>query len=168
MKRYKIQPEVVLSGVKREFNVPEIKVRFNKGKRSFGSISDSKDVYKFLLTLYGRDISVQEKGIILFLNKRNEIIGYYKHTVGGIDGTILDVRLIIATALKALASEIILSHNHPSDNKSPSAADKAITTKIKNAATMNDIKLLDHLIVTKNNGYFSFADESELNGLQGL
>ena len=168
MKRYKIQPEVVLSGVKREFNVPEIKVRFNKGKRSFGSISDSKDVYKFLLTLYGRDISIQEKGIILFLNKRNEIIGYYKHSVGGIDGTILDVRLIIATALKALASEIILSHNHPSDNKSPSAADKAITTKIRNAATMNDIKLLDHLIVTKNNGYYSFADESELNGLQGL
>ena len=168
MKRYKIQPEVVLSGVKREFNVPEIKVRFNKGKRSFGSISDSKDVYKYLLTLYGRDISIQEKGIILFLNKRNEIIGYYKHSVGGIDGTILDVRLIIATALKALASEIILSHNHPSDNKSPSAADKAITTKIRNAATMNDIKLLDHLIVTKNNGYYSFADESELNGLHGL
>ena len=56
MKKYKIKPEVVLAGYRDGIDVPEIKVKFNKGKKIFGTISTSKNVYGFLKTLYGREI----------------------------------------------------------------------------------------------------------------
>ena len=168
MKKYKILPEVVLAGFRDGVQVPEIKVKFNKGKKMFGAVNSSDEVAKFLKTLYGSDIETQEKVIILYLNKRNEIIGYYKHSVGGIDSSIMDLKLIISTALKSLATSMILSHNHPSGNKNPSEIDKGITTKINTAAKGSDIRVLDHVIVTKNNGYYSFADEGALNGINGL
>ena len=133
-------PEVVLAGFRDGVQVPEIKVKFNKGKKVFGSVTSSIEVVKFLKTLYGRDIETQEKVIILYMNKRNEIIGYYKHSVGGVDTTIMDVKLIVSTAIKALASSMILSHNHPSGNKNPSENDRVMTKKISNAAFLADCR----------------------------
>lgn len=80
---------------------------------------------------------------------------------GGISSTVVDVKLIIAEALKVLASGIILVHNHPSGEVKPSSADYALTEKIKKACVLLDISLLDHLIITRNN-YYSFADEGDL------
>ena len=71
-----------------------------------------------------------------------------------------DPRLILKKALEENAVSIILCHNHPSGSLRPSRADEVLTEKIKNAALLFDIKLLDHIIVSKE-GYFSFAD----NGL---
>jgi DNA repair protein RadC len=62
------------------------------------------------------------------------------------------------TALEMLAVSMILCHNHPSGNLSPSDADLKITRKIKEAGNTMDIKVLDHVIVTQH-GYYSFADE---------
>ena len=76
---------------------------------------------------------------------------------GGISGTVTDVRIILQYALKANASGIILCHNHPSGNVEPSEADIKITSKLKEAAMIHDITLLDHLIITKDN-YYSLAD----------
>ena len=168
MKKYKIKPEVVLAGFRDGLHVPEIKIRFNKGKKFLGTATNSDDVYKFVTKLYGRDIETQERVIILYLNKRNEIIGFYKHSIGGIDSSIMDLRLIISTALKALATSIIITHNHPSSNKTPSETDRNITRKIIASAKTNDIVVLDHIIVTKNSGYYSFTDEGVLNGIYGL
>ena len=56
---------------------------------------------------------------------------------------------------------IILCHNHPSGNPHPSKADEAVTQKIKQAAGLLDINIMDHVIVS-NEGYFSFADEGLL------
>ncbi|MFA6925076.1 MAG: JAB domain-containing protein [Bacteroidales bacterium] len=165
MIKYKTQPEIVIAGFNDGIQVPEIKVRFNKGKKIFASVKSSKDVYDFLLKLYGRDIETQEKCVILYLKKTNDIIGYYKHSVGGVDATIMDIKLIVSTAIKALASSIIISHNHPSGNTKPSEPDKATTNRIIVSAKDNNIQVLDHIIVTKNNGYFSFADEGVLYGL---
>ena len=61
-------------------------------------------------------------------------------------------------ALKMNASSIIISHNHPSGQLTPSDADKTITTKIREAGKLLDIALLDHVIITSE-GYYSFADE---------
>ena len=64
----------------------------------------------------------------------------------------------MATALKCVASSIILAHNHPSNNLKPSKADKRLTSKVSDACDLFEIKLLDHLIVAED-GYYSFCDE---------
>jgi DNA repair protein RadC len=76
---------------------------------------------------------------------------------GGITGTLVDVRLVFKTALELGATALILCHNHPSGNLTPSEADKTLTQKLKVAGQNLDIHVVDHIIVTEN-GYFSFAD----------
>ena len=79
--------------------------------------------------------------------------------MGGISGTVTDVRIIFQTAIKGNASGIILAHNHPSGNLSASEADTAITKKIKEAGKLLDITLLDHMIITEES-YLSMADDN--------
>ena len=79
---------------------------------------------------------------------------------GGLTNTIVDPRIIFLKALEVQATSIVLCHNHPSGNLTPSRADEELTTRLKNAGMLLDIKVLDHLIVS-NEGYYSFAD----NGL---
>ncbi|MFD2588142.1 JAB domain-containing protein [Croceitalea marina] len=69
------------------------------------------------------------------------------------------MRLIFATALKTLSTAIILTHNHPSGVVIPSEADKQLTRKIVKAGKFLDILVLDHIIVTPHQSYFSFSDE---------
>jgi DNA repair protein RadC len=80
---------------------------------------------------------------------------------GGLSGTVTDVRLIFRGAIKANASGIIICHNHPSGNLNPSESDTKIINKIKEVGKLMDIQLLDHLILTMDGNYYSFAD----NGL---
>ncbi|MDD4645001.1 MAG: DNA repair protein RadC [Bacteroidales bacterium] len=96
---------------------------------------------------------------ILLLNRSNQIIDQIRISQGGISGTVTDVRLILNAAVEKLASGIILAHNHPSGNLSPSDADLKITKKIKEAASMLDLSLLDHLILS-DQGYLSMADDN--------
>lgn len=95
---------------------------------------------------------------ILCLNRNNKVLGYSQISVGGVSGTVADVKIIMQTALKANASSIIIAHNHPSGNLVPSEADKQITRKIKDAGKVLDMPVLDHLILTSES-YFSFADD---------
>jgi DNA repair protein RadC len=140
--------------------VPEIKIRYNRSSKIFlGKITNSKDCYDFLIKVFDRDtIQLQESFVVLYLNRANQILGYYKHSVGGIAGTVADPRIIFATGVASASSGIILSHNHPSGNLTPSQADIDLTRKIKEGGRLLEIQLLDHLIVTKT-GYYSFADE---------
>jgi len=93
----------------------------------------------------------------MLLNRANKVLGIAQISQGGISGTVTDVRIILQYALKANASGIILCHNHPSGNMEPSESDLKITSKLKEAAIIHDITLLDHLIIT-NEGYHSLAD----------
>jgi len=121
-------------------------------------IKCSKDVFElFQPTL--SDLA-HEEFWILFLNRSNKVINRMKLSQGGISGTVTDVRIVMKKAIEYLASGIIVCHNHPSGNLSPSEADNRITMKIKEAGNIMDIQLLDHLIVTDKD-YYSFAD----NGL---
>lgn len=97
----------------------------------------------------------------LFLNRANEVLEKYRISQGGTTGTVMDIKLLIRRALERYAQGLIVAHNHPSGNLRPSAPDRDITSKIKEAAGMFDIKLLDHIILGENN-YFSFADEGLL------
>lgn len=123
-------------------------------------ISDSKSAYDVLIQLYpSGQIELKEFFYVIFLNKANQVTGFHKMSEGGIAGTVVDMRLIFAAAVKQLACAMILSHNHPSGNLQPSAADLALTKRAKQCGEILDIAVLDHIIVTPSNGYYSFADE---------
>lgn len=122
-------------------------------------ISGSKDVFEFFQPVLA-DLPYEEFWILL-LNRSNKIIEKFKISQGGISGTVIDVRMILKNAIEKLASSIILCHNHPSGNLQPSEADKKITTKLKDAARIMDMQVLDHLIIT-DSSFYSFADEGIL------
>lgn len=98
---------------------------------------------------------------VLLLNRANKMINLCKVSQGGVSATVIDNRLILRKALECLASGIILCHNHPSGNVQPSESDVSITKKLKMAALLIDINVLDHLIIAPGNS-FSFADEGIL------
>jgi DNA repair protein RadC len=89
------------------------------------------------------------------------VLGISEISTGGFAGTVADPKVIFSIALKACASSIILSHNHPSGNLKPSQADLNLTRKIKSGGELLDIAVLDHIILTSDS-YFSFADEGIL------
>ena len=97
----------------------------------------------------------------MLLNRANKTIGYAKISQGGVSGTVVDVKLIAKYAVESLASGVILAHNHPSGNLTPSHQDIALTRKVKEALTLLDSQLLDHVILSAD-GYKSFADEGIL------
>ena len=98
---------------------------------------------------------------MLFLNRANKINHFEIISEGGITGTVADPRIILRKALEEDAVNIILCHNHPSGSLKPSKADEELTRKIKEAARLLDIAVIDHIIVSEN-GYYSFADEGIL------
>ena len=98
---------------------------------------------------------------VLLLNKSNRIIERVKVSQGGVGGTVVDPKLVLKHAVERLASAVIVVHNHPSGNPQPSDKDIALTEKLKNAAQLFDITLLDHVIVTDGECY-SFADNGKM------
>jgi DNA repair protein RadC len=122
----------------------------------------SKDAYNIFMENWNSDIiEFVEEFKILLMNRSNSVLGILEISKGGISGTVTDVRLIFQAAIKGNASGIICAHNHPSGNLNPSESDTKLTQKIKEAGSLMDIQLLDHLILTTDDNYYSFAD----NGL---
>ena len=140
-------------------NCPEIELKLKRGEVKKMQIKTSKDALDAFKLFYDQDtIELTESFIALFLNRANNTLGWLKVSQGGMTGTVVDIRIILGTALKIAAQSIILSHNHPSGNLQPSEADISLTKKIKEAATFMDISILDHIIYTES-GFYSFADE---------
>ena len=122
-------------------------------------IRSSKDAYHVIAPVI-MDLPHEEFWILL-LNRANKVIAKERVSIGGVAGTVVDAKIIFRKALEALASGIILCHNHPSGNLNPSRADLEITKKLKQAGSFLEINVLDHLIIAENS-YFSFADEGKL------
>lgn len=122
------------------------------------SITCARDAYEVLLPQL-IDLSYEEFWILL-LNNSNHIIGKHRVSIGGVTATVVDAKLVFKPALEALATSVILAHNHPSGKLEPSKQDIDLTRKLKEAGKYLDISVLDHLIVS-HTGFYSFAD----NGL---
>jgi DNA repair protein RadC len=99
-----------------------------------------------------------EKFCVLWLDNRHGVIGFERLFNGTIDGASVHPREVVVAGLKKNAAAAILVHNHPSGNPSPSNADKAITSRLKDALALVDIRVLDHLIVAGTNTA-SFAEQ---------
>lgn len=144
-----------------ENHLAEIKVSYSTNNIEMQKITSSQVAFQLLLGSWNiNTIELLEECKILLLNRANEVLGIYHLSKGGVSGTVVDAKIVFAVALKCNASGIILCHNHPSSNLSPSNVDKAITSKIKKAGELLDIVLIDHLIITTV-GYYSFSE----NGL---
>lgn len=145
--------------------VNEIQISYKERVKSpfWKKINSSQDASELLYEHWNKNtIEVQESFKVVLLNNSNKVKGIYQLSQGGITGTLIDLRILFAVVLKSLSVAIILTHNHPSGKLIPSEADKKITERIKNAAALFDVKVLDHLIITPNGKYYSFADNSIL------
>jgi len=142
---------------------PKIRIVYSRNQKANdrAKVTRSQDVYDWLRKIWSKQIDIREEMYVLYLNRNNEILGYHQLSMGGINGTVADVRLLFAVAVKSLCSSVLLAHNHPSGNLRPSNADIQLTKKIKEAGNILDISVLDHLIVTKD-GYYSLADEGDM------
>ncbi len=98
---------------------------------------------------------------VLYLDNAHVVLERSLLGKGGFTATVVDIRLVLQQALKWGATAMIVAHNHPTGNLTPSAADKTLTLKLKDAAKLLNMLLLDHIIVGKNE-YFSFADQQLL------
>jgi DNA repair protein RadC len=143
----------------------EITISYNRTNfKGFSKIESPETSYSTIKEIYTScklEIDLKEYFVVILLNRANDVIGFFKLSEGGISSTIVDVRLLFSTALKCLASSIIITHNHPSGKVNPSINDNAITKKIKEAGELLDITLLDHLIVSKES-YFSYSESSKI------
>ena len=141
----------------------EVKYKVKKRFHELEAITTAKKAFEYLYPSFDKDtIGCQEQFNVLYVNRGNTPLGIYKVSKGSITGTIADVRLVLAMALKTMATGIILAHNHPSGKPMPSNCDITLTRKFQKACAYMDIELMDHLIVTPLGGMYSLADHGKL------
>lgn len=126
-------------------------------------IESSIDAYNQIAPLL-KDINHEEFWILL-MNHGSKLLKRMKISSGGVSQTLVDPKLIFKKALDCLASKIILVHNHPSGNFTPSYNDVDITKKIQRGGKLLEISIDDHIIIT-DNGYYSFSDEGLMDSIE--
>jgi DNA repair protein RadC len=147
MKTYKsFTSEIILVTEKTESYVPKAQIK------------ESKDVYEFIKPLWPVDLKHREAVMAIFLNRRNNTVGFAIVGIGGLASCVADGKVMFQQALLCNASAIIMAHNHPSGELKPSESDKLLTRKMQEFGKFIDMNVLDHLIVTDER-FTSFADE---------
>ncbi len=139
--------EITISYTPRKIQIPKLVV------------DNSASAHHILKTNWSDDIALCENFNILLLDNQCQVLGISNIAKGGLNTVLVDLRLAFATALKSRSVAMILSHNHPCENIKPSQQDIELTKRFMNAGKVLDIKVLDHIILTPSNKYFSFADE---------
>jgi len=137
----------------------EFNKRHSLSKQNGKPIKSAKDVYDYCHPkLNGAD---KEHFMILHLDTRNKIIKDEIISVGTLNSSIIHPREVFKSAIKESANSIILIHNHPSGDSKPSREDHEITDKLFSAGELLSIKVLDHVIIGKDNWY-SFNDVGKI------
>ena len=139
--------------------VAEAKLSYLPTMATPNKISRSSDAVNIFQNNWPDGITFKESFMCMLLDRSNKVKGIIKISEGGLIGTVVDTRIILTAALLSLSSSIIVAHNHPSGNAKPSQADIQMTNKIKHAAILIDVTLLDHVIITHEGDYCSLADE---------
>lgn len=123
-------------------------------------IKNSKEAFNVIKHLYDKDkLGLHEQFVVLYLNHANVVIGTINLFTGTHSGIMIDNKIVVGTAIKLMASGVIISHNHPSGNLEASQSDIKLTNTLHKALKLMGIKLLDHLIISPENKYISLVDE---------
>lgn len=135
----------------------------HKVKRSeLPKITTAGDAVAIFRQLFGEhEINLREHFYALFLNNAGRVVSYDHVSFGGTDMTVVDVKMIAAPALGAMATQVVICHNHPSGKVTPSDTDKFTTKRIREGLLLLGIKLIDHIILTEDS-FYSFANEEGL------
>ena len=136
----------------------EFNKRYNLSKQNGKSIKSAKDVFSYVSPkLSGLD---KECFMILHLDTRNRVIKDEIISVGTLNSSLIHPREVFKSAIKESANSIIFVHNHPSGDSEPSQEDKEMTKRLFDAGELLNIKVLDHIIIGKDN-YHSFKERKE-------
>lgn len=128
-----------------------------KAENQRRAVVDARVVYEIMIPrLKGLD---HEEGWLMYLDGMNRFSGAERLTVGGFDSTVLDLRQSVKRALEKGAAAVVLVHNHPSGEVTPSPADCALTESMRKGMNAVGITLVDHVVVS-DRGYFSFCDNA--------
>lgn len=123
------------------------------------TVRSSRDAYQYIKPFLS-DLDHEEFWVI-YLSHSNRIKGSERLSAGGMNNTVIDVRILFRKAMDIKACFIIIAHNHPSGVLMPSSDDESITRKVREAGKLLDILLYDHIIVG-DGGYYSFIDADKL------
>ena len=124
-------------------------------------IHSSKESYDILKTFYEDCMQHHEECWAMYLNGAGRLLGVSCVSRSGMNSTVVDIRIVLQTALVSHASGIILSHNHPSGSTVASTPDNNLTSQLKKGCEAIGIQLLDHIILTEDT-YLSYMDEGML------
>ena len=133
----KIMTKYRLELVKEESHKYEVETR----------ISCPKDIYEVLTKVCRIQCNAEEVFILITLNTKNIVTGYFEVHRGTINTSLVHPREVFKRALLNNASNIMVAHNHPSGDPNPSKEDIQITERLKEAGNLLGINLLDHIIV---------------------
>lgn len=122
-------------------------------------ITSSDTIYQLMRSQLER--LGHEEFWLLVLSQANRVRRKYRISQGGMAATVVDPKIIFKKAIDMQANAIVMVHNHPSGQCHPSPEDDRLTRKITDGASLLDIRVLDHVIVTPN-GYFSYHDQGRL------
>ncbi len=139
--------------------VSELGKRYNDSKSPIKKITSAKDVYNHFKERLKDE--KQENFYVLMLNNANNIINEELISKGVLDAAILDPRQVFKPAIKNSSAKIILIHNHPSGNPSPSQEDLEITKQLIESGKLLGIKVLDHVIIgSEEEGWWSWVEKT--------
>lgn len=124
-------------------------------------ITDAKDVADYVRPFISETLMAFETFMVIGLNRANNTVGWGIVSQGGLSNVLVDMRILMKMALDMCCSSIILCHNHPGGTLLPSAEDRALTRRVVSACELVDLRLLDHVIITKE-GHYSFTEHGEL------
>lgn len=124
-----------------------------------GTIVSSEDLGEFLISRFAGKVA--EEFVVYYLNVKNQVLGEFVESRGAFDASLVDHRVILRRALLLGATRLIVGHNHPSGDVTPSSNDEDVTLRLHMNAQMMGIDLLDHLIIGRDD-YRSFREEGLL------
>lgn len=149
----------LLKSLKGDWTASRIKVSYETNFLNDSSITTQVGAYNIILHCWDKElINLQEQVMAFFFNRRNKLIGYRLISTGSSTQCHIDIKFLVSLALHTMACQVIMAHNHPSGELIPSDSDKNVTSKIKEALDLIDVKLLDHFIISIS-GYYSFAEQ---------
>lgn len=146
-----------------EYVMPEITVSYKDNVKASERkrVRFSLDAYNYVKPFFTECMEHHEEVYVIFLGTGNKILGVSNLAKGGVDGAVVDIKIILQIALKVHAQNIIVAHNHPGSGILPSEGDKQFTNQLSEACNIIGIKLFDSLIITADT-YFSFEDDGLL------
>lgn len=137
-----------------------VEYKYHSNLKDRPKIKTSRDAYEIAKNVFDmKKIGLQEQIVVLYLNNSNIVIGSCNLCTGALTGVVVDIRHILASALKLMATGVVISHNHPSGKMIASEQDKVLTKKLDKALEQIDMKLLDHIIISPFDEYISLKDE---------